>query len=291
MQEKDFEKFLRRLGDLPSLPESVLELNRALEDDSVSLMEVGDLIERDLGLASRVLKLANSSFYGLSGKVDTIPRAITLLGLTTVRNIAITAGLVEIFKKKVPGLDPRNLWVHSLHTAVIMETLLSDEDTHLRDQAFIAGLLHDVGKIVLFILFPQKIDSFNEAMKRDGALHVEVEREVFGVDHAGAGSFACREWKFPALYSDVIRLHHFRDENGWEGKLPVEDDETKLLVETLIVGNTTAKCMANDEPREAIVEKIIKLPFEKLSLDEKSFLRSLEKSDARIEEALNSFQL
>ncbi|RMG57813.1 MAG: HDOD domain-containing protein [Deltaproteobacteria bacterium] len=282
------ENLMKRIRDLPSLPESLLEINRALEDERISIKEVCDIIERDVGLTTRVLRVANSSFYGLSGRVDTVPRALTLLGLATVKNIAVTSGIREIFRQKVPGIDPEFLWHHSLATAITMEAIHEGGSTLMKDRAFICGLIHDVGKIVLSLLFPEKMEEFTAKVSSGGSSRLEAERQTFGFDHTEAGAAAVREWRFPAIYQTII-LHHHDLEMGRYDPDSIKDESVRSLLESLLVGNVLAWAILGEESPESIAERTAKLPLQSLSLPPQEVPALVEKCRARWEEARESF--
>ena len=201
---------ISKLGNRPSHPAIIERINRAVSDDSINAEMLAAIIKKDQGLVSRILRLANSSYYGLSQKVVTIQHAITILGFSTVANLAMTVSVARFFDgiDAVEGFDPAALWTHSLATAVVAQVLMKHHAGHA-EEAFMAGLLHDIGKVFMALDDAPKLA---QALRLQAAHPLapghEQEQQVFGWSHAEVGALMARQWQFSTIYQEAIRFHH-----------------------------------------------------------------------------------
>jgi putative nucleotidyltransferase with HDIG domain len=194
------------ITQLPVQPGAAMRLLWMLEDPRTSAADLGRLIESDPALSTQVIRLANTAFYGLSGKVSSAWRAVTVLGLATVRALATTAAF-DLFSEKGRSV-PDEFWTHSVTTAAAASSLARRVGVQAND-AFSAGLLHDIGSALVFRRAPRRYDSVVERLADDPSLLlVDVEREEFGVTHAEVGAAALATMKFPAELTEAIRAHH-----------------------------------------------------------------------------------
>ncbi len=188
---------IANVDDLPSSPATWTRLRTLLADPDVDIRRLAEAISRDVGTTARVLRLVNSSFLGLRRQITDIREAITVLGLRTISSVVLSAEVMAAFDKlrAVPGLDVDALSSHGLASGVVARALLVDRA--MADDAFIAGLLQDVGQLALASAAP---DAFRhclaEAAWRNAPLH-EVEREILGCDHAQTGAALLVLWQMP----------------------------------------------------------------------------------------------
>lgn len=193
---------------LPALPLVVQELLRSLGEEACSLNHIASQIELDPAIAAKTLWMANSSFYGLSRQVQSIEQAIQVLGLNTVRTIAMTTGLIRDVSLMLPlKLDLEHFWRHSMATAVCARELgeMANAPTSM---AYLSGLLHDVGKLLLMVKFPEAYAAMVEHPTYIASPGVESERLLLGIDHAEVGRLMVQQWQFPAEMQQAIALHH-----------------------------------------------------------------------------------
>lgn len=194
--------------DLPALPAVVAELIQSLGESDISADELALKISRDQALAAKALRLANSSFYGMSRQVTSLADATAILGLRTLRSVATAAGLAGTLPTSTcVSFDFKAFWRHSIATALCAQGLARvrslDEDT-----AFVVGLLHDIGRLALASGFPQ---AFGEALayqRAQDCLPLEAERFVLGTDHAVVGALIAEHWCFTPCIVESIRQHH-----------------------------------------------------------------------------------
>ena len=213
------QKILKGVRGLPPLPAAVQRLCEMADDPDARLQEMADIILSDQSLTARVLRVANSAFYGFSGRIGTVNQAIVLLGFHAIRNMALSLSLMSV---RVGGhtrvaLDSTDLWRHSLATACAARRIAADQGTSDPEEAFVAGLLHDIGKIVLSGFCPEEYASILERVANGDGMLAELERDLFEVDHAIVGRELCAHWKLPQALSAVVAGHHDVMESGESG--------------------------------------------------------------------------
>lgn len=198
----------RNIRDLPALPTIVLELIRTFDQPDVDVARLAETISHDQALAARTLRVANSSFYGLASKVKTINQAIMVLGFDTVRSLVSAGAIVHA----LPGagglhLDLSQFWRHSMATAVCARNIARRTRLN-QDYAFLSGLLHDIGRLVLATRFPEQYAAAMDWRDRHDAWQVDAEQQVLGIDHQQVGLMLAEAWKFPVLIQRAIGNHH-----------------------------------------------------------------------------------
>ena len=192
--------------ELPVQPGAAMRLLWMLEDPRMSAADLGRLIESDPALSTQVFRLANTPFYGLSGQVSSAWRAVTVLGLPTVRAIA-TAAAFDLFSETGRSV-PDDFWPHSVTTAAAAAAIARRIGVRPND-AFGAGLLHDVGRALLFRRAPRRYDAMLDLLAGDATLsHLDAERMEFAMTHAEVGAAALSVMRFPADVVEAIGSHH-----------------------------------------------------------------------------------
>ena len=202
---------LASMGDVATLPEVTIKIIEIVEDRTSTARDLHEVIKNDPALSVKVLKVVNSAFYGLPGQVASVDRAIILLGLSAVKNIAIAASIARLFKgKKISEkFSAADLWKHSVSVAVAANTIakLSPHPV-MPDEIFVAGMIHDIGMMVERQTFP---DEFAEVIRRcseTGIDFLECERQVIGADHQAFGVGLTTKWKFPRHLRAAVGFHH-----------------------------------------------------------------------------------
>lgn len=206
---------IKSISHIATLPEITLRIIELVEDPTSTAQDLHNVISHDPALCSRILKVVNSAFYGLPRQIGSINRAIVLLGLNAVKNIAIAASLAKLFRggEFSAKFNARDLWIHSVATAAGAKLLADQLRLGLPDEAFLAGLIHDIGIMVEMQGDRHKLAEVFEKMTfdKDGCPQqnmIEIEREVFGADHQEFGQALCESWKFPKSFSYVTGHHH-----------------------------------------------------------------------------------
>jgi len=199
---------LRRTHNLPSLPTVVLELLASMDQEDVNIDTLTSKIGQDQALTAKTLRLANSSFYGMAKQVSTIHEAIAILGFRTVRSLAATAALIGTFAGRTPtSFNVVPFWRHSIAAAVCARELATHLDLN-QEQAYIAGLLHDIGRLVLVTQFQPNYEATMAHRSQFDCGLLDAEQAVLGIDHAAVGLGLTRHWKFPDAVTQAIGAHH-----------------------------------------------------------------------------------
>ena len=207
--EDQLRELVASLGDLPSLPDIALRAMRLAEDPDWDLKKLEQTIRRDQGLAARFLRLANSAFFGARCTITTLDRAINLVGITRVQSVLLAAGLEGLHQSKKSNFKGRILWEHALAVACMSQHLAKQSGIGDPEEAFMAGLLHDIGRPIMDDVFH---DKYGEAIAlvEDGsaASLLSAEQRIFKFDHTDVGYVVVSAWGFPPHIGQAIRFHH-----------------------------------------------------------------------------------
>jgi putative nucleotidyltransferase with HDIG domain len=217
---------IAKLIELPAHPGAALRILWVIDDPKASASELARLVEADPSLSARVMRLANSPYYGMSRQVTNALRAVTVLGFDTVRSLAAVAAS-GLFSEKGKAV-PDGFWSHSAAAAAGSSVVARRCGVPASD-AFSAGLLHDLGAALLFRVSPGCYEAVQSAAGDDPSARIMLERAEFEVDHAEAGASVLQAWGFPPAMVEVMREHH---------RLPTE--ETPTLVRVIRAGEALA---------------------------------------------------
>jgi putative nucleotidyltransferase with HDIG domain len=210
----DVVKLVQSTVELPTMPVVLARLNMTLARESSSAGDVAKVLQSDPAIAANMLRIVNSAYYGLRVRVSSIPLAVSVLGFATTRRVALRAAVFTVFAQRreaIAQFDPVGFWKHSVFTGVAARALCAVAppfaDMHPED-AYMAGLLHDIGKIVLL---EKRTLHYLEALRRAGAAGCpdhEAEKAVFGFTHADVGAVLALKWSLPEELTAAIRYHH-----------------------------------------------------------------------------------
>lgn len=203
------QKAMARVTEISSLPEITTRIVEVVEDPKSTAQDMRDIVQNDPALAAKILKVVNSAFYGLPSQIASLDRAIVMLGLTAVKNIALAASLSRLFR---PGsisdkYSARDLWEHCIGVGVCGRLLAAGCDAQ-QEEAFVAGLVHDMGLLVEYQLFPDELRTVVERVEAEPQDFCAAERELIGADHQMFGAALATKWKFPPGLRYVISYHH-----------------------------------------------------------------------------------
>lgn len=211
------EKLLEGANALPTLPQVVTHILKTLNDDNADADSLVQHLNTDPVIIARLLAAANSSAFGLSSQVSTTRQAILVLGLETVRTITLATALIEHFGRFTSAFDSRLLWRHSLGVATCARTL-AERIGYNPESAFSAGLLHDIGQLLMVAVAPDACAEVRIRMRQFDEPVIDAEQAIFGYDHAAAGSALARLWKLPNDIIAGINAHHTPD-SGDDGEI------------------------------------------------------------------------
>jgi HD-like signal output (HDOD) protein len=205
MTTVDSQNLLDKIRELPPLPLVARKLAAVTQSDACTTDEVTRILSSDQALAAQVLKLANSSFFGLSGQIGTVSRAVVLLGFSAVRSLAISLGVTNSMRKITHNRDITAFWQHAIACAAGARLLALDAGQGDPEEAFVGGLLHDVGALMLDLVSAPGI---YDRVVRNADDILAAEEEAFGIQHAKAGQVLLQHWRLPKSLCHAVRFHH-----------------------------------------------------------------------------------
>ena len=206
------QEIIENLGELASLPEVVLKLNELVESPDSTTRDLEEVLQTDPALTARLLKIANSSLYGYTSQIDTIKRAIMVVGTNGIRDIAwATAAVSSMSSCNPPYADIRSFWRHSLYVATVARILASKCRILRKDRFFTAGLLHDIGRLVYFREFPEMSQQLIDKMEEGNQSLRELEQEHCGFTHAELGACLLESWGLPDSICAMTKFHQSPD--------------------------------------------------------------------------------
>jgi len=194
---------VERINTLPTIPSILKKLLGVIENPRISLSEISNFISNDPALATKVLKMVNSPVYGFPGRISSVSQAVILLGLNVVKGMLLGVSVFDLMQKSMIGL-----WEHSIGCAVMARIIAKKKQFKEPEEVSVGGLLHDIGKVILILQFPDDYQkAMNEAEKSNITI-VEAERKFFAANHASAGAWIAQKWSFPRNLTDMIECHH-----------------------------------------------------------------------------------
>jgi putative nucleotidyltransferase with HDIG domain len=199
------------VGDLPTLPVVFQELFSRMQDDNAQVSELSEIIAKDQALTTKILKLVNSAFYGQAAQITTISRAVIIMGFQSVRSAALGISVMEQFKKlehASEGFELTAFWRHSIGVSCLAKQLSLVLHVAEPEDAFVAGLLHDVGKLVMLQHFPDDVDDLTRAAAEQQLTWRACEEVLFPTNHASIARALFRAWSFPANVVEAVSCHH-----------------------------------------------------------------------------------
>lgn len=240
------------VAEISSLPDTAMRIVETVQDPNSGAQDLMRVLQADPSLTARVLRTINSAAYGLSERVTDLQKAISYLGFNQIRNLALTASISGIFKdgEGVGCYNRKALWKHMVGVAIASRMIGRRLELHNAEEAFLCGLLHDVGIILIdqysHPQFLQIMEKLGQAP--EGTLLIDVEHEVLEFDHAALGELVGKHWRFPGNITSVIRNHHTRNLAKVEAPLLVQCVQAANIICTLknvsSVGQRALDCSA-----------------------------------------------
>jgi putative nucleotidyltransferase with HDIG domain len=208
MSRLEREQVVARLRQLPALPSAVSELLASFANEEADIGRIAQQIALDQGLSARVLRVANSSFYGLQSRVGTINEAVVVLGFRAVRSMVLAVGMSGAFRlDQCPGFDGQAYVRHGVAVGLAARAL-APLVGHNPELVFTGGILHDIGELVLASSFPAQYAEALAYRKKHDCFMVVAERDILGLDHAEVGGLLAETWHFPSALHQAVAEHH-----------------------------------------------------------------------------------
>jgi HD-like signal output (HDOD) protein len=250
---EELESKLNIIEELPTLPAIVLELERLLHKNDVSAAELTIVIEEDPAMSASILRVANSvMFYSsLSGTILSLRDAIVRMGFDEVRRIVTAAAYIRALGKLTHHLDAKRYWRRSLTTAVAGRVILNKARTSValfEGEIYVAGLLHDIGLLVLNEYFPETYNQLESLIESGFVSRIDAERSVLGMDHGQVGGCLLEKWNLPDVLVQAVTWH-----NQSEGAKP----DAQAIAEGVYLSEVVADVLDSEESADAIIETVL----------------------------------
>ncbi|HNV25715.1 MAG TPA: HDOD domain-containing protein [Nitrospira sp.] len=257
----DLRRRIEQVGELPTLPHVVQKLASMIGRPNISAEEIGALIEKDQVLSAKVLRLANSPFYGFPSRIASVAHAVVVLGLSVVKGLTLCATAFDMMKNA--GMN--DLWRHSLGVAMTAHILGAKAGMKNPEEVFVGGLLHDIGKVVLYVKWPDVGQQITAATKDSSRSLMDTERELFDVTHADVGGWLATAWHLPTSLREPILHHH----------MPSAAQEATLQTAIVHVADVLVKGMACGNPGDDLVPPLSRQAWDLVGLDAQSLTQCL----------------
>jgi HD-like signal output (HDOD) protein len=226
-----------------SLPGIVIKLNHLLHTADSSTTDILNTISQDPVLSARLLKLINSSFYDFPSRIDTLNKAVTVLGTKSLCELVIACSIIGKFRF-TPDIDfdLETFWCHSIATGIAARNIAQSQNLDASERFFIAGLIHDIGKLVMAMLLPGETESLNRINTNTKLVMAHPEEQIFGFTHEQLGSKLIENWHFPEAYSQPVLHHHDLDASN-----EFKKDSAILHIANIIANNIQAPVSKDDD--------------------------------------------
>lgn len=219
------QKIFKEHRELLSLPQTLVEVLRVIRDDKSSADELARVLMRDPALTARVLRIVNSSFYGAQREITTVSKAVVMLGMRQVTALALSTSIYNLASSWETKIDRVKFWRHSLEVAIAARMIAERIQYPHIEEAFVAGLLHDIGLLIIEKSFPEEFCQIIIRGKK-GDNTVELEEELWGTNHARVGQFLLEQWNIPRSICDAVGHHH--------NQYPAECNNSELIYSQII---------------------------------------------------------
>jgi len=249
---------IKSIKGLPTLPEVVQNATMMLENPLITAQEIGNVISKDIAISSKVLKLVNSSFYGFPRTIDTISQAVVILGFNTLKNTILSVGIIDAFPSISGdnGFDEYGFWLHSIGVATAARVTAEVCGIQDPERAFIGGLLHDVGRLMLALFFSKELSEVTGLVHDKKMPLLEAEEKVLSTNHALVGKWLVEKWNLTEDLQNMVRYHH----------IPMQAVDSKEQAAIVCCGNVLANALELGEPGDPKIPDLSDETWETLRL-------------------------
>lgn len=269
------ERLVDETSTVYSLPLFYERLNETINHPRSSINDIAKIITEDQGLTARLLRLANSPMFGCYAKVDSITKAVTIIGTQPLRDLALAASVMGVFKG-IPEelMNMTSFWKHSISCGIIARSLGVYRREANVERLFVAGMLHDIGQVVLVAASPDTSRELLESQRDTGRFYRELEQEALGFDHADLGGGLLKKWKIPVSISEPVVCHHS----------PVSAEQFHLETALVHLADVISAAMEFGHGAEAGVPPFDEAAWEQLGLSVTMFGTILKNAEPQIAE-------
>ena len=224
--------------DLPAMSQVAAKVIELASDPGTSAGQLQQVIADDQAMTGRILKIANSAMYSCSRRIRTLSEAIVMLGFNSIRSLVVTSAARNLYntRKSRTGPKERLLWEHSIGCAIASRLLVAERIPSLAEEAFLAGLMHDIGKLVLNLRVPERFDEIVQVVYNEGRPFHETEAELLGFDHTHVGALLVNKWKLSPLLEEAILNHHSPEALTADNPLPLFLDLGNKMCKKMGIG-------------------------------------------------------
>lgn len=276
------EDLVRGTEHVSSPPMIFMQINEAINNPRSSIIDIARLISEDQGLTAHLLKLANSPLYGFPSRIETINQAIAILGTQQIRDLALAASVLKLFEG-IPKelIDMESFWCHSISCGLIARILSTYRKEPNVERFFVAGIMHDIGRLIMYTRIPELSYESLLKSKSSGELLYKVEREIIGFDHATVGGFLLKEWRLPLSLEEMVRFHH----NPLQAmRFPVETS-------VVHVADIIAHAMQLGSSGESFIPPLDAKAWERIELSPSILSPTLKQVDLQFAETIQMVQM
>jgi len=261
MKHISLEEIINRVEDIPALPMVTTRILELTEDPKSTAADIEREILKDQGLTTRILRLANSVYYGFPRRIHTISEATVLLGFQVLRSITLAATVSKVMLKELPGygLEKQGLWLQSQACAMISRSIAKELKYKNPDHAYVAGLLRDIGKVILSTYVSEEYENIVGIVENEGKSFLEAEKEVLGFDHAQVGAKVAEKWKLPDDLVETIAYHHE----------PEKANINVFLTDIIHIADAIVMMMGISMGNDGMLYKFSNITIERLNIKEK----------------------
>lgn len=235
-----YEEIISEVENIPAMNAVVNKVIRLTSDEKTTFADIAKVLSADPALTSKVMRIANSAYFGLPRKIETLSGAISLLGFKMIRKLVFNAATYDVFNYNIKGygLEEGSLWAHSLGTAVATETICETIGFPLSEEIYVAALLHDLGKVVIYHFLPDEPE-VKAVLSKGGVEAARLEEEICGINHSLVGALIAEKWNLPGRLVEIIYRHHE----------PSEAKATKKGSSIVCISDTIARnLMLSEQP-------------------------------------------
>jgi len=251
----DLKSIVSQQMDLPSAPAVVHLLTTLMRRDDVGSHEIARIVETDQAFAARTLRLVNSPFYGFARQITSVEQAITMLGVDSLQQLLLATSVVSALGTESSALQMGDFWMHSFSVGVVTKHLLHAESADSRNEAFMCGVLHDIGRLLFVKMDASKYVRFYD----DGKSVTDLEKEAqwFGADHQQTGQILAQKWNLPDSFTTAIAYHHY----------PEKAQDCHLLVAAVHIADIICHALGLGRSGNEYISQFSPAAWHRLGLD------------------------
>jgi len=266
---QEIEKELSDIGNLPTISVVASKLLDLLVDNNIAMGKISELMQHDPAITAKILKIVNSAYYGVRKEVDTLKMALVLLGINEISNIIMSLSLFrgfDLHNEGSEGFDREAFWEHSAITAYIAQHISKRIGLRVHGEEFTAGLLHDLGKIIMDQYYHEDFVNINKFMEEHRFRSVETEKIIFGVTHSEIGAWLIKKWKLPDKLVNIIKYHHNVEEAETDREIVALIAISDLLAHHMVDYQTDI--YGSIDVKETAAWKILEFKLGQIKLDD-----------------------